>query len=127
MAKKRKRARTAAASRHANAASARQQNGASSERASPGWKWRTFPVFLAFVAGALVASVVNPPSGTVGYVVQLAAIAGVGYGIAHLFVTNVIVAGRLRRRREGAARGEEPPEAYEEELVYPDDETAPDR
>jgi hypothetical protein len=122
MAKKRKRARSTASPRPANAAAARTQDTGASGRASPRWNWRTFPVFFAFVTGALVASVVNPPSGTVGYVVQLAAVAGVGYGIAHLFVTNVIVAGRLRRRRDAVTRGEEPPEAYEEELIYPDEE-----
>ncbi len=89
----------------------------------PQWKWRTFPVFFAFVAGVLVASIINPPSGDAGYALQLAALAGFGYALAHLFVTNVVVAGRLKRRRQAAARGEEPPEAFEEELVYPDEDT----
>ena len=84
-------------------------------------------MFFAFVAGVLIASLLNPPSGNAGYALQLAALAGFGYGLAHLFVTNVIVAGRLKRRREAAARGESPPEHYEDELVYPEEETPSDR
>lgn len=126
MARKRKRARTAAASRPAQTTPARQAAQAPPGRAIPQWKWRTFPVFFAFVAGVLVASIINPPSGNAGYAVQLVALAGFGYGLAHLFVTNVIAAGRLRRQRRAAERGEEPPKAFEEELVYPDEETPSD-
>jgi len=75
----------------------------------------------------LVASLINPPGTTVGYVVQLGALAGFGYGLAHLFVTNVVIAGRLKRQREAAARGEPQPETFEEELVYPDEESPSDR
>ena len=119
MARKRKRAK-AAPGRPAPAA---RSATASKSRALPQWRWRTFPVFFAFVAGMLVASLVNPPNGNAGYAVQLVALAGFGYGLAHLFVTNVVVAGRLRRQRKAAERGESPPEAFEEELIYPDEET----
>lgn len=78
-------------------------------------------MYFAFVAGMLVASLVNPPSSSIGYVVQLIAIGGVGYGLAHLFVRNVVVAGRIRRRRQAEQRGEEPEEEFEDELVYPDE------
>lgn len=122
MARKRRRGRTAAASRPAQATPARQAAIAPAGRALPQWKWRTFPVFFAFVAGLLVASIINPPNGDAGYALQLGALAAFGYGLAHLFVTNVIVAGRLRRQRQAAERGEEPPEAFEDELVYPDEE-----
>ncbi len=127
MARKRKRAKAAAESRPAQAARTQEPATAPTRGALPQWKWRTFPVFFAFVAGVLIASLVNPPSGNAGYALQLAALAGFGYGLAHLFVTNVVIAGRLKRRREAAARGEEPPESFEEELVYPDEETPSDR
>lgn len=123
MAKKRNRGKTAVVSRPAAAAAA-PAPARPVRRTQPLWRWRTFPVFFAFVAGALVASLVNPPSNTAGYVVQLGALGGFGYGLAHLFVTNVIVAGRLKRQRAAAERGEDPPEAFEEELVYPDDARA---
>jgi hypothetical protein len=91
-------------------------------RPFPDWRWRTFPVFFAFVVGLLVASFINGrPSNSAAAAVQLVALAGVGYGVAHLFVTNVIVAGRLKRRREAEARGETPAEDIEEELVYEDE------
>jgi hypothetical protein len=124
MARKRKRARTPTASRPAQAA--QQVAVAPSRRPFPQWKWRTFPVFFAFVAGLLVASIVNPPSGDAGYALQLIALAGFGYALAHLFVTNVIIAGRLKRQRQAAERGEELPETFEEELVYPDEKTPSD-
>jgi hypothetical protein len=73
-------------------------------RTLPQWRWRTFPVFFAFVAGLLIASIVNPPSSGLGYVLQFAALGGFGYALAHLFVTNVIMAGRLKRRRQSPAR-----------------------
>lgn len=81
-------------------------------------------MFFAFVVGLLIASFINGrPNNGVAAAMQVIALAGVGYGVAHLFVTNVIVAGRIKRRREAEARGETLPEDYEEELVYGDDET----
>jgi hypothetical protein len=127
MAKKRKRGRTANAARPSLASPTEQRAARPNGRALPQWRWRTFPVFFAFVAGLLIASIVNPPSGDAGYALQLVALAGFGYGLAHLFVTNVVVAGRLRRRRQAPPRGEEPPEAFEEELVYPDEEAPSER
>lgn len=123
MAKKRQRRRTVTAPQAGPSSPAQHVAIAARGRALPQWKWRTFPVFFAFVAGLLAASIVNPPSGNLGYAVQLIALAGFGYGLAHLFVTNVIIAGRLRRQRKAAERGELPPEAFEDELVYPEDET----
>jgi hypothetical protein len=91
-------------------------------RASPDWRWRTFPVFFAFVVGLLAASFINGrPNNDVAAAVQIAALAGVGFGVAHLFVTNVVVAGRVKRRNDAIARGETPAEDLEDELVYPDD------
>ena len=91
-------------------------------RVTPEWRWRTFPVFFAFVCGMLLAffsneGTVNP----VAFVLLLAALLGFGFGIAHLIVTNFYVARRVRARREAIARGETPPEDFQDELVFPKD------
>lgn len=92
-------------------------------RRFPDWRWRTFPVFFAFVVGLLVASFVNGrPGNDVAAAVQIISLLGLGYGLAHLFVVNVIVAGRIKRRREAIDRGETPGEEVEEELVYPEEQ-----
>lgn len=122
MSRKRKRARSAA--ERTSRPGSRQRVDSGPSGGLPQWRWRTFPVFFAFVAGVLVASLINPPKGDVGYAVQLAALAGFGYGLAHLFVTNVIMAGRLKRRRRAAKRGETLSEEFEEELVYSGDDAA---
>ena len=91
----------------------------------PRWRWRTFPVFFALVCGLLIASFVNgTPDNTVAAIVQLAAIAGFGYGLAHLFVVNVIVAGREKRRARAIASSTVPAEYFEDETVYPDEAPA---
>ena len=83
-------------------------------RTRPDWRWRSFPVFAAFATGMLIAFVVNERTvNPVAFVLQLAALLGVGYSLAHLFVTNVITAGRTRR-----VRGDE----TEDVIVHPDDE-----
>ncbi len=85
------------------------------------WQWRTFPVFCAFVAGLLIASLLNRETDTnAESMIQYAALLGAGYIVAHLFVTNVIVAGRIKRRDAIRARGETPPEDFEDDIVYPD-------
>ena len=99
--------------------------GSEARRPLPRWQWRTFPVFFALVTGLLVASILNRNPDTAALVVYLVAVAGFGYGLAHLFVTNVVVAGRLRRGGETAAPAEvsadAPDDAWEEETVYPDE------
>ena len=83
-------------------------------RTRPDWRWRSFPVFAAFATGMLIAFVVNQGSvNPIAFVLQLAALLGVGYSLAHLFVTNVITAGRTRRVRE---------EETEDVIVHPDDD-----
>ena len=119
MARKRKRARAAVATPPVKAAAPAASP--PSREALPHWHWRTFPVYFAFVAGMLVASSISQPIGTIGVVVRLIAIAAFGYGLAHMFVRNVIVAGRVKRRLQAKQRGEEPEEEFEEELVYPDE------
>jgi|GEM_PF-2177541 len=87
----------------------------------PDWRWRTFPVFFAFIVGLLVASFINGrPNNDIAAAVQIVSLLGLGYGLAHLFVVNVIIAGRVKRRREAIDRGETPAEEFEEELVYPE-------
>ncbi|MBI2723687.1 MAG: hypothetical protein HYX50_01360 [Chloroflexi bacterium] len=89
----------------------------------PGWRWRTFPVFFAFVSGMLVAFLSN--GGTVNplaFVLLIAALAGFFYGVVHMFVVNVVLARRVRRRAQADARGEDLPEDFETELVYPGEE-----
>ncbi|MBI5285195.1 MAG: hypothetical protein HY874_08895 [Chloroflexi bacterium] len=93
--------------------------GASGMHTRPAWRWRTFPVFFAFVTGMLLAGFLNgAPTNTTAALAQIAAVAGFGYALAHLFVANVIIAGREKRRRLAMERGEEPAEDFEEELVY---------
>ena len=91
----------------------------------PRWQWRTFPVFFALVCGLLIASFVNgTPDNIVAAIVQIGALLGFFYGLAHLFVMNVFVAGRAKRRGEMEARGIPLDEEFEEETVYPDEAPA---
>lgn len=88
-------------------------------RARPEWKWRTFPVFFALVCGLLIASFVN---GTpLAAIVQIGALLGFFYGLAHLFMMNVMVAGRVKRRAEAEARGVSLDDDFEDETVYADE------
>ena len=88
----------------------------------PGWRWRTFPVFAALAAGMLIAFVVNEGSvNPVAFVLQMFAVLGVGYALAHIVVVNVIGAGRMRRRRAAVERGETPDEDLEDVVVFEDE------
>jgi hypothetical protein len=88
----------------------------------PQWRWRTFPVFFAFAAGLLMASLVNaPPQNGLAAVIQWASIFAFGYGLAHLVVTNVVVAGRMRRHDDALSARED----ETDELVYPDEPNTP--
>ena len=87
------------------------------------WQWRTFPVFAALAVGLFFGSFLDGrPDTDLGVAVRVLAVLMVSYAIIHLFVVNVIVAGRMRRRREILARGEVPAEDLEDELVYGEDE-----
>ncbi len=79
-------------------------------------------MLCAFVSGMLLAFLSNgTTSNPVAFVLLIAALLGFGYCLAHLVVTNVVVAGRVRRRRASIARGEEQPGEFEDELVYRDE------
>jgi hypothetical protein len=91
----------------------------------PDWKWRTFPVFCAFVAGLLIASIVNGvPDNAVAAVLQIAALGGVIYAVVHMFVINVIVAGRIKRREAGMIGpgddGNSDDGEWVDEVIHPD-------
>lgn len=91
-------------------------------RTGPDWRWRTFPVFAALVTGMLIAFIVNEGSvNPVAFFLQLAAVLGVGYCLAHIVVTNVIIGGRARRRAAALDRGEPPEDDLEDVVVYPQD------
>ena len=83
-------------------------------RARPVWRWRTFPVFAALSTGMLIAFVVNEGSANpAAYFLQIAALLGVGYSIAHLLVRNVLGAGR--------ARDADATDETEDVIVHPDE------
>jgi hypothetical protein len=87
----------------------------------PKWKWRTFPVFAAFVAGMLLDSVINPPASGPGTAIRIIALLGVGYVLAHLVVVNVVVARRIKARERALAAGDDPDVEWVDEVVHPDD------
>jgi hypothetical protein len=116
MARRKRRPQTSRPQRAATAAASDQPAGTSRpRRPRPDWRWRTFPVFSAFVAGMLLAFFVNVPTqNPVAFVLLIGALLGFGYSLAHLVVTNLVTAGRSRR-------GDTTETAYEDELVYPDE------
>jgi Flp pilus assembly protein TadB len=62
-----------------------------------GWRWRTFPVFLAFVCGAFVMGMLNGVTNVVGAVFFYLALFGVAFGAAHI-VTRWLAERRMHRR-----------------------------
>jgi hypothetical protein len=89
----------------------------------PQWKWRSFPVFAAFIAGLLVDSLFNPPASDAGTVLRIVALLGTGYVLAHLFVVNTVVARRIKARQRAIESGERTPaeEEWVDEVVHPDE------
>jgi len=88
-------------------------------RTAPAWKWRTFPVLAAFVVG-LTAGAFAGGTADNGFnqVVRVLAILGFAYVLIHLFVMNVIVAGRMKRRGQ---QGIDDHEEYEDVVIQPDE------
>jgi Flp pilus assembly protein TadB len=62
-----------------------------------GWRWRSFPVFLAFVCGAFVMGLLNGVTNPVGAVFFYLAMFGVAFGAAHM-VTRWLAERRMRRQ-----------------------------
>jgi hypothetical protein len=91
----------------------------------PDWRWRSFPTFFAFVCGMLLAFLVNEGTANpVAFILLIASLLGVGYGLAHMFITNVVVASRVRARQRAAADdgdGSADSAEYEDVLVYDED------
>src|SRR4029079_4986531 len=70
----------------------------------PDWGWRTLPVVAGFFVGMLVAFLANGETqNPVAFIPAILALLGCVYAAIHLFVMNVIVAGRVRRRERAAA------------------------
>jgi Flp pilus assembly protein TadB len=67
-----------------------------------GWRWRSFPVFFAFVCGAFVMAMLNGATNPVGLVAFVLAFFGVAFGLAHM-TTRWLVERRARRRQPTAA------------------------
>lgn len=85
------------------------------------WRWLTFPVYFAFATGLLIASLLNVETdNAIEGVVQIAALLLFGYGLAHLIIINVVVAGRIRRSQRGTHEDGGSDE-WEDEVVYPDE------
>ena len=62
-------------------------------RAAPDWRWRTFPVFFAFVVGVFVMGLLAGVP-VLAQVLFFASLAGLGFGVAHILTRQV-----LARRR----------------------------
>jgi len=87
----------------------------------PDWRWRSFPVLAAFIAGLLVDSILNPPASDAAVVVRVVAVLGAGYCLAHLFIVNTIVARRIQARQKALATGETDEDEWVDEVVHPDE------
>ena len=85
--------------------------------------WIALSVLVAFACGVIVATMINGGArNTAGAVFVIAAVLVLGYGLAHLFVTNVIVAGRIKRRRSALVADDvdAADDDWVDEVVHPD-------
>ena len=71
-------------------------------KTTAGWRWRSFPVFFAFVCGAFVMGLLNGVTNPVGLVAFYLGLFGVAFGAAHM-VTRWLAERRSRRRQAGSA------------------------
>jgi Na+-transporting NADH:ubiquinone oxidoreductase subunit NqrB len=69
-------------------------------KTTAGWRWRSFPVFFAFVCGAFAMGLLNGVTNPVGAVFLYLTLLGVTFGIAHM-VTRRLAEWRMRRRALG--------------------------
>jgi len=65
-----------------------------------GWRWRSFPVFFAFVCGAFVMGLLNGVTNPLGAVFFYLALFGVAFGAAHM-ATRWLAERRTRSRAPG--------------------------
>jgi hypothetical protein len=82
----------------------------------PDWRWLTFPVFAAFVFGALIASFLDRPNTDFAVGVRIVLVLLAAYCVIHIVAMYVILPRRVRRTREIK---------YDEELVYDDEQGTP--
>jgi hypothetical protein len=88
----------------------------------PHWRWRSFPVLAAFIAGVLVDAIINPPQSDAAVVLRIIAVLGAGYCLAHVVVVNTIVARRIKSREKAmAAAGSDGDDEWVDEVVHPDE------
>ena len=88
--------------------------------AAPRWKWRTFPVLAAFIVGVTGGAFAGGTADNgFNQVVRVLAILGFAYVLIHLFVMNVLVAGREKRRQLDGTRTID--EVYEDVVVTADE------
>ena len=116
--------RTRRVARPAKATEAQAQTGTTDRMPNlPNWRWRSFPVLAAFIAGVLIDAIINPPQSDAAVVLRIIAILGAGYCLAHVFVVNPIVARRIKAREKAiaAAGGESDDEDWVDEVVHPDE------
>jgi hypothetical protein len=91
----------------------------------PAWQWRTFPVLAALSAGLVLGSTFP--------ILFIAGLLGVSYAVAHLFVTNIVVAGRIRRREKELVMAREmgvsddDGDEWEDAVVHPDEQPVEER
>jgi hypothetical protein len=89
--------------------------------ARPDWRWRTFPVAAAVVAGLVIGAFTHTADTDFAIAVRVVAVFGAAYVLIHMFVMNVIVAGRIKRRNAAIAGGTTPDEDYEDVVVPPEE------
>jgi Flp pilus assembly protein TadB len=70
-------------------------------KTTAGWRWRSFPVFFAFVCGAFVMGLLNGVTNPVGAVFFYLALFGVAFGVAHT-VVRWLAERRMRRQSTSA-------------------------
>jgi hypothetical protein len=88
-------------------------------RDTRGWKWRTFPVFAAFVFGGLIASFIDRPDNAFVLGVRIALVVLAALCVAHIFVTYAVAQRRRNASTEPSGAGTAVDDAhYEDELVY---------
>lgn len=90
-------------------------------KTTAGWRWRSFPVFFAFVCGAFTMGLLNGATNPVGAVFLYLTMFGLAFGAAHI-VTRWLPERRMRRRASGT-----PPPSTEAERGAEERRRPPER